>query len=48
MTKLTEKFKYETLLEQAVAGVTNDLICYRELANPVQCKRSLRSYIKCV
>ena len=38
MTKLNENLKYERLLEQA--GVTNVLICYLDLSNPVQCKRN--------
>ena len=40
MTKLNENFKYERLLEQA--GVINVSSCYRDHANPVQCKRDDR------
>ena len=37
MTKLNETFQYKSLLEQA--AVANASNCYREHANPIQCKR---------
>ena len=39
MTKLNEGFKHERLLEQA--GMANISSCYRDHANPVQCKRGV-------